>query len=444
MDEGKTDAKADETEVDEVPPTARIPHVDGPDEGPDGAAVDTEAAPDEHVDASAETTDAEQADETEAAPVADAVTDEATEDERDAARARHLHHGRRIGIAVAAVTAVLLAGSGAYAKTWERNQISDLASKDAAIERDISTLVKKSSTETAYTADDLAADDSAYVDQLKAAIKAAQKAADAAAPTVTDWYDLWDVSSNVDAAKDAVSGHKDALDSLAKVVKDVDESHERRLSDNARDALSKAIEGAQSLFDSTDGKVSDNATRDALKSALADASGKAKAEGQDPSVYSGSQDALKKATDAVTASNAAWKKAQEEAAARAAAAKAAAARTRRTSSGGVSSGSYDGGTWNVSYRGLDDPTTANADGSTAKWVDGYYVAHSWSEGGKRIASKPQHVVVDGKSYHYVSSEIISLDSDADSAISYAHQNGGIGFQTCVGNNNAILTHYEAD
>lgn len=290
MDEGKTDAKAGETKVDEVPPTARIPHVDGPDEGPDEAG---------------------QADETEAVPVTDAP-EEATEDakdERDAARAKHLHHGRRIGIAVAAVAAALLAGSGAYAKTWERSQISDLASKDAAIERDISALVKKSSTETAYTADDLAADDSAYVDRLKDAVKAAQKAADAALPTVTDWYDVWDVSSNVDAAKDAVSGHKDALDSLAKVVKDVDESHERRLSDNARDALSKAIEGAQSLFDSTDGKVSDNATRDALKSALADASGKAKAAGQDPSVYSGAQDALKKATDAVTASNAAWQKA---------------------------------------------------------------------------------------------------------------------------------------
>ena len=190
MDEGKTDAKADETEVDEVPPTARIPHVEGPDEGPDEVAGDTEAAPDEG-------SEAEQADTTEAAPVADAVTDEATEDERDAARARHLHRGRRIGIAVAAVTAVLLAGSGAYAKTWERNQISDLASKDAAIGRDIDDLVKKSSAETAYTADDLAADDSAYVDKLKDAVKAAQRAADAASPTVTDWYDVWDVHGNV-------------------------------------------------------------------------------------------------------------------------------------------------------------------------------------------------------------------------------------------------------
>lgn len=428
MDEGKTD----ETEVDEGLPTAKIPHVDGPDEGPKPMTDVTED------DAKAE---AEAAEAAEAAQNGTRAVEPVPDGSKATSVTERRHRRRRVGIAVAAVAAALLVGSGAYAKTWERSQISELASKDAAIERDISALVKNSSTETAYTADDLAADDSAYVDRLKDAVKAAQKAADAASPTVTDWYDVWDVSSNVDAAKDAVSGHRDALDSLAKVVKDVDESHERRLSDNARDALSKAIEGAQSLFDSTDGKVSDNATRDALSKALADASGKAKAAGQDPSVYSGAQDALKKATDAVTASNAAWKKAQEEAAARAAAARAAAA---RTSSGGVSSGTYDGGTWNVSYRGLDDPTTANADGSTAKWVDGYYVAHSWSEGGKRIASKPQHVVVDGKSYHYVSSEIISLDSDADSAISYAHQNGGIGFQTCVGNNNAILTHYEAD
>lgn len=439
MDEGKTD----ETEVDEGLPTAKIPHVDGPDEGPkpmtDVTEAEAEAAEAAEADARAE---AEA--EAEAAQNGTKAAEPVPDGSKAASATERRHRRRRVGIAVAAVATALLVGSGAYAKAWERNQISDLASKDAAIERDISTLVKKSSTETAYTADDLAADDSAYVDQLKAAIKAAQKAADAASPTVTDWYDLWDVNGNVNAARDAVSSHKDALDSLSKIVKDVDESHERRLSDDARDALSTAIDAAKSLLDSTDGKVSDNATRDALSSAIDDASRQAGTEGQDPSVYSGSQDALKKATDAVTASNAAWKKAQEEAAARAAAAKAAAARTRRTSSGGVSSGTYDGGTWNVSYRGLDDPTTANADGSTAKWVDGYYVAHSWSEGGKRIASKPQHVVVDGKSYHYVSSEIISLDSDADSAISYAHQNGGIGFQTCVGNNNAILTHYEAD
>lgn len=445
MDEGKTD----ETEVDEGLPTAKIPHVDGPDEGPkpmtDVTEADAKAEAEAAEAAAAEAAEAEAEAEAEAAEAAEAAQNgtRAVEPVPDGSKAasvtEHLHRGRRIGIAVAAVTAVLLAGSGAYAKTWERSQISDLASKDAAIERDISDLVKKSSTETAYTADDLAADDSAYVDRLKDAVKAAQKAADAASPAVTDWYDVWDVSSNVDAAKDAVSGHRDALDSLTKVVKDVDESHERRLSDNARDALSKAIEGAQSLFDSTDGKVSDNATRDALSKALADASGKAKAAGQDPSVYSGSQDALKQASDAVTDSNAAWQKAQEEAAA-----KAAAARARRASSGGQPSGSYDGSTWNVSYRGTDDPTTANADGSTSKWTDGYYIAHSWSEGGKRIASKPQHVVVDGKSYHYVSSEIISLDSDADDAVSFAHQNGGIGFQTCVGNNNAVVTHYEAD
>ena len=450
MDEGKTD----ETEVDEGLPTAKIPHVDGPDEGPKPMTDVTEADAKAETEAEAATAETAEAD-AKAEAEAEAAAAEAAEAAQNGTRAvepvpdgskatsvtERRHRRRRIGIAVAAVTAVLLAGSGAYAKTWERSQISELASEDAAIGRDIDDLVKKSSAETDYTADDLAADDSAYVDKLKAAVADAQKAADVAAPTATDWYDLWDVNGNVDAARDAVSSHKDALDSLSKIVKDVDESHERRLSDDARDALSTAIDAAKSLLDSTDGKVSDDATRDALSSAIDDASRQAGTEGQDPSVYSGSQDALKQASDAVTDSNAAWQKAQEEAAA---AAKAAAARARRASSGGQPSGSYDGGTWNVSYRGTDDPTTANADGSTSKWTDGYYIAHSWSEGGKRIASKPQHVVVDGKSYHYVSSEIVSLDSSADDAVSFAHQNGGIGFQTCVGNNNAVVTHYEAD
>lgn len=432
MDEGKTD----ETEVDEGLPTAKIPHVDGPDEGPEAMTDVTEA--DAKAEAEAETAAAEAA---EAAQNGTKAVEPVPDGSKATSVTERRHRRRRIGIAVAAVAAALIVGSGAYAKAWERDQIDGLASEDASIGRDIDDLVKKSSAETAYTADDLAADDSAYVDQLKAAVSDAQKAADAAAPTATDWYDVWDVSSNVDAAKDAVSGHKDALDSLSKIVKDVDESHERRLSDDARDALSTAIDAAKSLLDSTDGKVSDNATRDALSSAIDDASRQAGTKGQDPSVYSGSQDALKQASDAVTDSNAAWQKAQEEAAA---AAKAAAARARRASSGGQPSGSYDGSTWNVSYRGTDDPTTANADGSTSKWTDGYYIAHSWSEGGKRIASKPQHVVVDGKSYHYVSSEIVSLDSSADDAVSFAHQNGGIGFQTCVGNNNAVVTHYEAD
>lgn len=100
------------------------------------------------------------------------------------------------------------------------------------------------------------------------------------------------------------------------------------------------------------------------------------------------------------------------------------------------------GTWYVSYRGTDDPSTANADGSTSEWMDGYYVAHSWSSGGQMIASKPNTVVVDGKTYEYVSAITVPQDTTWDQVSEFVYQNGGIGFQTCVGNGNVIITHYE--
>lgn len=100
------------------------------------------------------------------------------------------------------------------------------------------------------------------------------------------------------------------------------------------------------------------------------------------------------------------------------------------------------GTWYVSYRGTDDPSKANADGSTSEWMDGYYVAHSWSSGGQMIASKPNTVVVDGKTYEYVSSITVPQDTTWDQVSEFVYKNGGIGFQTCVGNGNVIITHYE--
>ena len=89
--------------------------------------------------------------------------------------------------------------------------------------------------------------------------------------------------------------------------------------------------------------------------------------------------------------------------------------------------------------------TANADGSVSEYCDGYFVAHRGTKNGNMIASKPRRVVVDGKSYHYVSSTIVDDDTDLDYALSYLRQNGGIGFQTCtIPSGRDILVHYEPD
>ena len=96
--------------------------------------------------------------------------------------------------------------------------------------------------------------------------------------------------------------------------------------------------------------------------------------------------------------------------------------------------------WTVTYedaRGQDRITA-----TVGRWADGYFVAGN-AHGRARVLSRPEHVIVDGKSYHYVSSKYVSRLSDADSVLAYARQNDGIGFQATYKDGWAVV-HYEPD
>ena len=107
----------------------------------------------------------------------------------------------------------------------------------------------------------------------------------------------------------------------------------------------------------------------------------------------------------------------------------AAARSAAAASGGQA---YQGGdgAWYVTYRGTDDMTTANADGSVSLWMDGYYIAHRYTQNGSMIASHPQYVVVDGKRYQYAGTVNDLKGSYATPHLDWIDQTGGIVFQTC--------------
>lgn len=98
-------------------------------------------------------------------------------------------------------------------------------------------------------------------------------------------------------------------------------------------------------------------------------------------------------------------------------------------------------TWTVSYVPSYGTAAAPADGSVGEWQTGYYIAHDWSANGRRIASKPAHVIVNGQVYHYVSSMVVPPDTSWASVTDFVYANGGIGFQTCYGENR-LITHYE--
>lgn len=98
-------------------------------------------------------------------------------------------------------------------------------------------------------------------------------------------------------------------------------------------------------------------------------------------------------------------------------------------------------TWQPSYYNAYGTAEADANGALTQWADNYFVAHNWSANGKRIASRPAHVIINGTTYHYVSEMVVSRDTYFDDVEAFCYANNGIAFQTCYGAN-YLITHYE--
>ena len=311
------------------------------------------------------------------------------------------------------------------------------------------------------TDDDIMPDDGGD-DGILAAYATARDAASTAVseemPSVDgiEWYDLGEARSARDDADRIAEEKHDALSTLRSAASVITTSRYERKCSDAKEALQSSSDSAQDVLDSTEDEVHDNAIRQTLADAIDAGNALLGEDGLlSANAYSSAQGRIDDASQAVSDDHAQWQKEKEEeeerarqAAAAAAAAKRYASRSQAaaaaSSSGGTAAQASDG-TWYVSYRGNDQEGTANSDGSVSEYRDGYYIAHRHGSNGKIIASKPSHVVVDGKSYHYVSSITVSDQSALDDALAYARQNGGIGFQTCtrpLGGD--IIVHYEPD
>lgn len=128
--------------------------------------------------------------------------------------------------------------------------------------------------------------------------------------------------------------------SLSKAVRAVAESKAAKRLDDAKTNLTAKLDEASKLLADSDGKVADNATRDALSNAIDAANGLK--DGNDPAKIDGARKTLEDAINGVNASVQAKTDADAQAAAAAAAAAQAQAQAQSTYSG-VSS--YSGGTY---------------------------------------------------------------------------------------------------
>ena len=158
--------------------------------------------------------------------------------------------------------------------------------------------------------------------------------------------------------------------SLSKAVRAVAESKAAKRLDDAKTNLTAKLDEASKLLADSDGKVADNATRDALSNAIDAANGLK--DGNDPAKIDGARKTVEDAINGVNASVQAKTDADAQAAAAAAAAAQAQAQAQSTYSG-VSS--YSGGAYrrtegstsgSNTYRGTTSGGTGSTSGSAPK------------------------------------------------------------------------------
>lgn len=158
--------------------------------------------------------------------------------------------------------------------------------------------------------------------------------------------------------------------SLSKAVRAVAESKAAKRLDDAKTNLTAKLDEASKLLADSDGKVADNATRDALSNAIDAANGLK--DGNDPAKIDGARKTLEDAINGVNASVQAKTDADAQAAAAAAAAAQAQAQAQSTYNGGSS---YSGGAYrrtegsasgSNTYRGTTSGGTGSTSGSVPK------------------------------------------------------------------------------
>lgn len=215
-------------------------------------------------------------------------------------------------------------------------------------------------------------------------------------------------------------------------VTSVNDSVTAKQRDDAMKATAAKVDEAKGVLDKSDGAVLDDTNRDALNGLIDEANalvGNADATKEqlddETNRLQGGIDGVNADMQAKVEHDEAVRKAEEEKKAR----------------GSASAGSNATDTWQPSYFNAYGTDAADPSGALTQWADNYFIAHDWSANGKRIASRPAHVVINGTTYHYVSEKVVSRDTYFDDTKAFCYANNGIAFQTCYGAN-YLITHYE--
>lgn len=215
-------------------------------------------------------------------------------------------------------------------------------------------------------------------------------------------------------------------------IKSVNDSVTAKQRDDAMKATAAKVNEAKGVLDKSKDAVLDDTNRNALNGLIDEANALVSNADATKEQLDDETNRLQSGIDSVNADmqakvehDEAVRKAEEEKKAR----------------GSASAGSSAFDTWTPSYYNAYGTAEADPNGALTQWADNYFIAHNWSANGKRILSRPAHVVINGTTYHYVSEIVVSPDTYFDDVEAFCYANNGIAFQTCYGANR-LITHYE--
>ena len=292
---------------------------------------------------------------------------------------------KKLTAVIIAVVVVALAGIGGGYAYWTHHEGNTYHEAVAQAENADKALMKavEEATATTYKADQLK--EPKLLGRLDDAIRKAKALKGIPEDRPGEWL-AWQLASARKANTtdvDEANAQVKALNAALKAVKDSKLAKEL---DTAKDQLKQGIDGASQTLKDTDGKVADNATRDSLKKAIAEANNTLSKKGvTDPKTYTDAKAKLDAAVRQVNDSKAAKEQADAEAAAQAQAQAQAAAQSQRSYS--QSYNRYGGsGSGYSSNRGYSAPRqsytpSSNGGGSGGSSLADLIGAASGSNGG---------------------------------------------------------------
>lgn len=232
------------------------------------------------------------------------------------------HSNKNVIIAASAIAAiVVITGIGSGYAYASNTAYDSYASRVESAKESDSKLVKKIAEAQSLVKATKESDvlDKTVLDSLNKSLKVGESRKGVPTSSHAAKWNLWSVSKAKTIVSDDMTEANDSINAIGKAMGKVEASKTAKQVKDAKDALNKTVESAESLYKDSEGKVQDDKTRESLKTAIDNAKKTSSDKKADVKSLTAANDTLSKAVKAVNDSkNAkaqadAQKQAQEQA-----------------------------------------------------------------------------------------------------------------------------------